>query len=115
MSQLSRGYSLLYVGYKSDQDLEQSSDSELRIKPLHSSQDIQEKVVSFRTLSPAMDGVTGQLCPITNAAKIGQTVSVSWTGLKCATEYHVYQQMVATTGGNEEWELVLGGETSTEV
>ena len=56
-------------------------------------------------------------CPITNAAKIGQTVSVSWTGLKCATEYHVYQQMVATTGGNEEWELVLGGggETSTEV
>ena len=107
--------SLSCVGYKSDQDLEQCSDYELRIKPLHSSQDIQEKVVTFRTLSPAMDDVAGQLGPVTAAAKIGQTVSVSWTGLKCATEYHVYHQMVSTTGENEKWELVVGGETNTEV
>ena len=53
--------SLSYVGYTSEQDLEQCTDYELRIKPLHSSQDIQEKVVSFRTLSPAMDDVASQL------------------------------------------------------
>ena len=107
--------SLSYVGFTSDQDLEQCTDYELRIKPIHSSQDIQEKVVSFRTLSPAMDDVASQLGPVTAAYKIGQTVSVSWTGLKCAQEYHVYQQMVATSGEADEWELVVEGETGTEV
>ena len=107
--------SLSYVGYTSEQDLEQCTDYELRIKPLHSSQDIQEKVVSFRTLSPAMDDVASQLGPVTAASKTGQTVSVSWSGLKCAQEYQVYQQMVTSSGETEEWELVREGETGTEV
>ena len=112
--EISLDNTLSYVGYQSADDLEQCSGYELRIKPLHSAQDMQEQVLSFRTLSPAMDDVVGHLGPVTAAAKIGQTVSVSWTGLNCAEKYHVYQQMVTTSGETEAWELVLEGETGTE-
>ncbi len=76
-------------------------DYNLKIQPLYVEEELEEKMVAFRTLSPSVDSVSvGQVG--TESVSSG-SMMVSWPSVKCATTYKIFQQ---ETSGYDDWTLV---------
>ena len=84
-------------------ELEECSDYSLQVKPLFEGQDLDAKVVSFRTLAPGVTGVEEKLGTVTAEAGEGQMVSIKWSPVKCAASYEVYQKQHIE---GSEWEVM---------
>jgi len=106
-----------YVEYTSPDNLDVCSKYSVIIKPLYQDENIKEKHLEFHTLSPAMENVASQLEPVSAASGSDQKVSISWSKVKCAAEYRVYQKLVNVDGdeGEEDWEFVESSDVDTEI
>ena len=71
---------------------------------------MKEKTVKFSTLSPPIADIVSELGPVSAVSGDDQSVTVTWSHVKCGAEYHVSQQLV-TAQGDGEWEQVS---TSTD-
>ena len=73
-------------------ELEECSDYTLQVKPLFNGQELSPQLVEFRTLSPAITGVEQHLGEVSALAGEEQMVSISWSAVKCAASYEVFQK-----------------------
>jgi hypothetical protein len=84
-------------------ELEECSDYTLQVKPLFNGQELSPKLVEFRTLSPAITGVEQHLGEVSALAGEEQMVSISWSAVKCAASYEVFQKQEQE---GSVWELM---------
>lgn len=97
--------SLAYLEFSSKPSLTECSPYTLVIKPEYELQELKEKRVSFLTKSPGLADVSSLMSPVSAVMSSDQHVLVTWRGVKCATEYHVYQQVVSSPPATD-WDLV---------
>jgi len=102
--------SLPYVQFTSEDDLQSCTEYSVSIKPLYPDMNMKEKTVKFSTLSPPIADIVSELGPVSAVSGDDQSVTVTWSPVKCGAEYHVSQQLV-TAQGDGEWEQVS---TSTD-
>lgn len=82
------------------ENLNPCTDYNLEIQPMYPEAEIESKMVSFRTQSPAADSLSvGEIK--TESAGSGSML-LEWPAVKCAENYFVYQKQT----GEEEWQKV---------
>lgn len=80
------------------------TDYNLKIQPMYVEEELEEKMVSFRTLSPGVDSmVVGQ---VSTQSVTSGSMLVSWPSVRCATTYKVYQKETA----EDDWMEVAATE-----
>ena len=84
MQTIERDDSLEFLEFVSTVPLSPCHDYSLHMKPLYPGKEMQEKVISFRTSSPAY---SGNLSISLDSVMPG---SISWGGVQCATQYLLY-------------------------
>jgi len=83
-----RDDSLLLLEYKSDYNLEECSDYTLHIKPVHNQVAVKEKLIKFRTASPAAKSPKFAA----RYSKETNEVVFDWPSIRCASGYKVHQR-----------------------
>jgi len=87
--------------YSSDTDLEECSEYTVHVKPMYEGLDLEAKTVTFRTLPPEMEVMKEELGTVTAETEEENMIHVTWSPVKCATSYQVFQKQNIE---GSEWE-----------
>jgi len=87
--------------YNSDTDLEECSEYTVHVKPMYEGLDLEAKTVTFRTLPPEMEVMKEELGTVTAETEEENMIHVTWSPVKCATSYQVFQKQNIE---GSEWE-----------
>jgi len=98
------------IEYTHDTKLYECSSYTFKLKPIYPNQDLEDISIPFKTLSPSVHDVSNELQPVTAVAGDEQMTTVSWSEVKCASSYEVYQHVNTEEG---DWELIGSSETTS--
>ena len=106
--QISRDDALILTEFSSSVALEQCTDYSLHIKPLWKSENLYEKVVNFRTLSPPLANISRQLVS-SQATSQNSHILLQWNSVDCGSQYKVwtkYQDYQTANLEQRDWEMI---------
>ena len=106
--QISRDDALILTEFSSSVALEQCTDYSLHIKPLWPSENLYEKVVNFRTLSPPLGNISRQLVD-SQATSQNSHILIQWKSVDCGSQYKVwakYQDYQTSDLEQRDWEMI---------
>lgn len=78
--------------FSPEQELEECSEYEVHVKPMYNDLDLAAKIVSFNTLVPEIERMGQNLGPVVAQPEDGQMIRISWSPIKCASKYSVFQK-----------------------
>ena len=106
--QISRDDALILTEFSSSVALEQCTDYSLHIKPLWQTENLYEKVVNFRTLSPPLANISRQLVS-SQASSENSHILLQWNSVECGSQYKVwtkYQDYQTPNLEQRDWQMI---------
>jgi len=100
-----RDDSLQFIEFRSPPNLEECSQYQLNIKPVHKKVEMEEKVVKFRTHSHPVGDMDALLTNIHVEVDDEQMIAMTWDNVKCANHYEIFKQV--TNNNDRKWEKVM--------
>ena len=86
--------------FSANNSLQECTSYYLKILPLYASKKVSERLVTFQTRFPPLTNLSKQLGPIRASVTQNLAISLTWTKVKCAKQYLIYETR------DSEWILV---------